>query len=214
MTKLDEENLIRRFLLGELSPDEREHFEERLFADEDFAILVDGVEDDLIDDFARGKLKPGDRGRFKQQFLITAERQEHLKFATSLHKALTEGEVVDDRKYFGGWNWLRGRPSLAFSGAFAILLLVSGGVVVWQTLSRRNAQQQVAATQEKPAPTPPTANVRVGEQANQDQGKPSDQGSSNISQPPIPSDTQTGDEKRLLDKGRAVGRSAASSFAV
>src|ERR1044071_6730362 len=223
MTGLNEENLIKRFLLGELSAEERERVEERLLSDEDFYAQVDAIEDELIDDFALGKLDAAERERFERQFLITDERRERLKFAWDFHQVLSdshpaaaEGAAVNPAgdDYSGIWAWLRGRRALAFGGAFALLLMSAGAILLWQVLSRRNPQEQATARQEQRSPTSQNENVSTAVNGNQDKDIPKDQAPIETSQPRIASNTQTNQATRLAENRIGNRRLTVSSFVV
>ena len=51
---LEEELILKRFLLGELSPSEQSDIEERLFADPQYFSQFRAAEDDLIDEYLYG----------------------------------------------------------------------------------------------------------------------------------------------------------------
>ena len=218
MTGLDE-NLIRRFLLGELSPDEQERVGERLLADEEFFAQVDAVEEDLIDDYACGRLGAADSERFERSFLITDERRERLRFAREFHHVLSGsqqaagGEAaasLDDGRQ-GWWAWLRGRRALAFGSAFALLLIASGAVLLWQALSRRNQQGPAAVTQEQRNTSSQNGNVQATGNGNQGNDAPANQGRSEPSPPLITSGTPT-NEATPPAGNRRENRPAASSL--
>jgi anti-sigma-K factor RskA len=226
MTEPDEENLIRRFLLGELSLDERERIGERLFADEDFFAQVDAIEDELIDDFALGRMNAADRERFERQFLTTDERRERLKFAWSFHRVLSAShpsatkeaavKLVDEDA--SGWALLRRRRVLAFGVTFALLIIGTGAVLLWQAFSRRNSKEQVAATQEQRRSDSQNENVLTlgngNGNGNQDKDMPRDQGPSETSQPHIASSRQINEASRLAENRKENRRLEASTFAV
>src|SRR5262245_37473132 len=78
-----DENTLRRYLLGDVSPDERQEIEVWLMSvDEAYDILV-AAEDDLIDESLNGKLKKTDLEQFNSFFLAAPERQCKLAFARS-----------------------------------------------------------------------------------------------------------------------------------
>ena len=77
-------NFIRRYLLGQASPQDHAAFEEQYFADEDVFEDLTAAENDLIDDFVRGALSRDDRAQFLSYFLTTPERRERVAFARSL----------------------------------------------------------------------------------------------------------------------------------
>jgi hypothetical protein len=75
-----------RYLLGQLSDEEQDRFEqESLMDDQRFEELV-SAEDDLIDAYVAGELPPEDARRFEARFLSVPARRERVEFARSLHR--------------------------------------------------------------------------------------------------------------------------------
>ena len=157
MTELDEETLIRQFLLGSLPTEEREGVEQRLLADEEFLVRVDAVEDELTDDFALGRLSAKDRERFEQRFLTTEERRERLEFARDFHRVLSGSHISAasraPARRFGDFAsslraWLRVRGALALSVSLALILMCAAAVL-WYVFTGNNPQRRaISATQQ------------------------------------------------------------------
>jgi anti-sigma factor RsiW len=80
--------LIVRYLLGGLSPAERERLEGEYFGDDAFFERVMAVEGELIDSYVRGDLPADDRVRFESIFLADARRRKRVAFARDLLDAL------------------------------------------------------------------------------------------------------------------------------
>lgn len=70
----DEENTIRRFLLGQLPEQEQERVEDRIFTDPDFAEEVQIIEHELIADDRAGKLTEEDRRSFANKYSTKANQ--------------------------------------------------------------------------------------------------------------------------------------------
>jgi hypothetical protein len=64
MNRPMDENQLREYLLGGLTPEEREQIECRIFEDDDFADSLRDTEADLLDRFTSGALHEADRRRF------------------------------------------------------------------------------------------------------------------------------------------------------
>lgn len=75
---------ITAYLLGELSEEESERFEEECFAQESWPAQIDSVEEDLIDDYLRDRLTPERRRNFKRSYLTTPARVERFLMASAL----------------------------------------------------------------------------------------------------------------------------------
>ncbi len=83
------DQLLKRYLLGELPIEEQRWLEEVFFSDaEAFARLSD-IEDDLIDDYVCGDLSRQQRERFEKHFLISPERRERVALAKALVAAVS-----------------------------------------------------------------------------------------------------------------------------
>src|SRR6266550_3787685 len=70
-----DDKLITRYLLGELTEDEQTTLEERAFSDRDYFQQVRAVEKDLIDEYARGELSGPARQAFEQRFVASDSRR-------------------------------------------------------------------------------------------------------------------------------------------
>src|SRR4051794_29745717 len=76
---------VRRFLLGSLGPTEQSRFEHSLFVDEALDQRVRLAELELADDYSANRLSRADRDRFRQRFLLTADREKKLEVSSALH---------------------------------------------------------------------------------------------------------------------------------
>src|SRR5262245_32740761 len=84
------EDLIKRYLLGELSAAEQTALEDEYFLDRAKYEQIRRAEDDLIDSYSRGTLSPADRERFEQSYLANPQRHRHVKFSKAFAKVLDE----------------------------------------------------------------------------------------------------------------------------
>ena len=82
----NEQETIRRYLLGQAPPEDSSKVEERLLTDGEFYQELLIVEDELIDQYLSGELSEPDRKSFEPHFLLLPERQQKLRFARSLKK--------------------------------------------------------------------------------------------------------------------------------
>lgn len=81
---IESDELLVRYHLGELSQEERDAVEDRLFADDEFHEQVLAAEEELIDSYLRDELTPGQREHFEKWFLPVDDRRERLEFARAL----------------------------------------------------------------------------------------------------------------------------------
>jgi hypothetical protein len=79
---------MRNYLLGTLEVDRRAALEERILADSEFYEDLLVSEEELIDQYLGNNLSPSERQLFETHFLITAERQNNLRFGRLLRRYL------------------------------------------------------------------------------------------------------------------------------
>ena len=90
---VNEEKLLRRYLLGELNEQEQLAVEERVFADEDSYQQLVILEDELRYDYAQGVLAPMQCERFEQRFLQEPGAKKRVKLAEAvLNQAFKRAE--------------------------------------------------------------------------------------------------------------------------
>src|SRR5262245_27744698 len=79
-----DEQLIIRYLLGQLPADETERLDEMSISDDDFVERSRSVENDLVDAYARGELSGEMLAHFESSFLASPARREKVRFAKAL----------------------------------------------------------------------------------------------------------------------------------
>jgi len=140
--------VARRFLLGQLPPEEQGRIEELAFADPDTFELLESIEDDLIDEFIRGDLSIDERKRFEEHLLSLPGRRNNLKISRVLQLHFNE---ADDKKFsFPTWFntkplWLR--VSLALT---ATAVLVTAGVLIFIRVREARQPAPIQAGPDKP----------------------------------------------------------------
>jgi hypothetical protein len=85
-----QEDLIKRYLLGELSAAERDALEDEYFADRSKYDQICKAEDELLDAAARGSLSEADRERFERSYLTNPGRRRRVMFAKALTRMVDE----------------------------------------------------------------------------------------------------------------------------
>src|SRR5262245_51818201 len=91
MERIDgQEDLIKRYLLGELSAAEQTALEDEYFGDESNYDRLSKAEDELLDRYARGSLSEADRERFERSYLTNPRRRRHVMFAKALAQVVDE----------------------------------------------------------------------------------------------------------------------------
>ena len=81
-----QETVLRRYLLGELTEEEREGVELQYLADEAVYQDLVAAENDLIHDYVRDELTREHRLNFEREYLTSPERSERVEFARALDR--------------------------------------------------------------------------------------------------------------------------------
>lgn len=136
-------NLIRRYLLEDLSDEEREQIEQLLMTNDEFYQELRYAEDDLIDDYVLGRLPDEDQPKFKKRFLHAPQLRQSVNFTVALkdHALNTAPVVVAERvpsraTFFESLRRFFTQPAVGL--AFSAALLGVIGLNVW--LLKQNSQ--------------------------------------------------------------------------
>jgi hypothetical protein len=127
----DDETQLRRYLLGDIEPQERGAIEERLLRDRRYFNELLRLEEALTDEYARGEMGPAQREQFELYFLNGPERLENLQFSEAFGR-YRAAQREKDLTLVPGLDRNAARPSLvALSGSTRLLRLAleieSGG---------------------------------------------------------------------------------------
>lgn len=145
----EQENTLRKYLLGELTEQEQETLELWLMSEEEAYDLLSAAEDDLIDELTAGKLSAHELERFNNHFLVAPERKRKLRFGHAFRRYAVEGREVALSKVrtpvFSIWDLFRYRPVLAYAGSGLIALIIGSGV--WAGLRLQDMQRQLDESQ-------------------------------------------------------------------
>jgi hypothetical protein len=159
--------LIDRYLLGELSDEERDRLEGDYFADPVLLEELHAARDEMIDAYLRGELPPGRSERFERYFMASPRRRERVEFAKALmqvHAARTSPAATEERRDATSW-WQAlfalffAHRQLAFAAA-ALILVAVGSWVAFRLYSSRgqgggdDRLASVRPEQTPPAPVP------------------------------------------------------------
>jgi len=148
--KIDQrENLIRRYLLGELAEADQAALEQELRINRGKFDQVWAAENELIDSYVRGEMSRADRNRFESHYMASPLHRERVaiaeSFLTNIDQAV--GEAVEVREKESFIPWRRGfsihlpRPVLGVAFVMALLLTSS---VVWSYVERVLLTGQIA----------------------------------------------------------------------
>src|SRR5258708_10755197 len=89
-----DEVLLQRYLLGNLSEEERVRVEDRAFADPAYLGALEAAEADLMDAYVRGELPQSDRRQFERLFLTSRQRRNRVEFARALATVADESKPL------------------------------------------------------------------------------------------------------------------------
>lgn len=152
--KLNVENKdqTRRYLLGTLSEEERDRFEEQYFADDDLFQEIQALRDELIDDYLKDDLSGHDRRLFETNFLASPSHRQKVEFARAFEKALSAPYAVahvpartQERSWWQSLLDLFGGSSRTFALVAATILVAIGGM--WLMFAVQNRGNQAAPEQ-------------------------------------------------------------------
>lgn len=149
------ENLLVRYLLGDLPEEAQVEIETRAFQDQRYLRNIQAVESDLIDAYVQGELSEGERQQFEGRFFASAERRRKVEFARTLARVAPEFAVIEKaarpRRAPSPFTWpslldaflRRLGPAAKYALAAAALLIVIGGS--WLIAESLRLRAQLAA---------------------------------------------------------------------
>ena len=88
MAKDDDQELIYKYLLGELPEEQQAELEQRYFSDDALFERLMAVEDELINRYARNESSDEERKRMETYFLRSQARRKRLMFTQALMRYL------------------------------------------------------------------------------------------------------------------------------
>lgn len=167
------DELMIRYLLGQLPEEEQVRLEEQFFTDDESYQQLLALEDELRFDYARGELTAIERSRFKQRFLLTDEDRKKLAFAGALISQVAVPDAGVRSEVNGTTTrpipWWRKfsdllpvqNPVLRYSFAATVLVVLLGGA--WLVFERfRTGEPREMAGREQP-PHPAGTRDRVND---------------------------------------------------
>ncbi|MBX7223482.1 MAG: hypothetical protein K1Y36_26450 [Blastocatellia bacterium] len=152
------DRLLRSYVLGELSADERRTVQDRYCEDDDFYEQLLVVEDELLDEYVARRLSPTEQTALERNFLTTPARRERLRFAESLAEVAglsrlepaTQAPKPAEGKR---WSWAALVHWLFEPGGWMVpatatgtLLLVAGSLT-WLWLQNQSLHRQLGEMQ-------------------------------------------------------------------
>lgn len=142
------DDVLVRYILGELSPAEAEPLDERSVVDPDFFERLDAVENDLVDAYVRQELPAALQDRFKERYVTSQARAEKLRFASALAQRQKRTATVIPMKprAANAVPWL-----LPLAATIAVV-----GLGLWFLPQDQDVPTGTQQAQQQPAPSPET----------------------------------------------------------
>jgi hypothetical protein len=131
--KIANESLIRRYLLGDVSAEERSHIEDEYFADADFFEGMVAAENDLIDSYSRGRLSDSEREHFERKCKGSPDQLARIDFAKALAQVVESEKAAASAGRSSLWStrvsFFR-LPRLQLAWAFGVATVLVMGLSV------------------------------------------------------------------------------------
>lgn len=183
----DKQDLIARYLLGDLSEAESAQLEDSSFFNPEQLEELRSVENDLIDEYARGELPAKERAKFERLFLTNPERRQRVEFALALARVSSnQGSSTSlinregtrtFRDFFPSLFRVPRQALIYATAALTVTVLIGSWWLYTRTNSRNeqvvsrqaSGQEQAAPVKGPPGPSPeatprsqPPENAREG----------------------------------------------------
>jgi hypothetical protein len=143
-----DDELLSRYLLGDVSSEQAEELDELSVADDAFAWRLSGVENDLVDRFVRGELQRETLKRFQSFYLSSAKRRRKVEFAAGLLELEKRDSVRGKRPTLvasrAWWRWVSPYRQWSFAAAAVALLLLAGYLFTSNLRLRRQVDEAAA----------------------------------------------------------------------
>jgi hypothetical protein len=152
------ENLIRRYLLGELAEADQAALEQELLIDRAKFEQAWAVENELVDSYVRGEMSRVDRKRFESHYLASPLHRERVaiaqSFLTNIDQAVGERVEVREKEPVIHWgrSFPRRSPRPVFGPVFAMVLVMALLLtfsLVWSYTERARLTGQIAKVQKE-----------------------------------------------------------------
>ena len=145
-----QENLMRRYLLGDLPESEANELELQIFRDDEKFEEIWEIENQLVDGYVRGRLSAADHERFERHYQASPVHRQRVAVARNLVEEAdgSRAVVIPISPKVARRPWLSGFSLLSWQSAVAaaVLLFVIGSI--WLLLDRsrlRHEHEQLRA---------------------------------------------------------------------
>src|SRR5215813_1256390 len=145
MNQSERSLIMTRYILGQLSEEERARLEEEYFADSDLLEEMVAVENELIDAYVAGKLSGAELYQFETHFLSARENRERVECARSLMRSGPQKEQSSppsDQHVRANWRFPSFLPAGRFLVASIFLALLASDI--WLAFKDIRLRQELA----------------------------------------------------------------------
>jgi len=171
----EKEKLMKSYLLGELTEQDKARLEEQFFVDDDqFAELL-GAEDRLIGGYLSGALSPAEQDSFEKYFLASPRLRRAVQTESLLRDAigaritepdhLVAVQTAGRTKRVGIFSGMFARPVVRWTMVMAAVVIVIGASwLVWRTaLDADRLRSERSESQEKPEQSNLNSNMELAQ---------------------------------------------------
>jgi hypothetical protein len=148
-----DDELLRRYFLGDLSDDEKEGLERRLIEDEPLSQLAEAIEDEVLEDYDRGELQPDESARVARH--LAGSPSSRLRLAVIRGLAAIAAEQATRGRLLPFPRPDLSQPGVRAAALAAMLVMAVGST--WLAFQTAPPVHPVVAGAPAPTPTPRSA---------------------------------------------------------
>lgn len=140
------EQLIIDYLLGDLPEAEAGRLDELSVINDEFAIFLETIENELIDDYIRKELPENRHARFESYYLSTPERREKVAIARKILKLTDSPKSTNQlREWIRPAHYATSKTYEWLAIAAALVMLFLGGYLFLTNIQLKNQIAQMKA---------------------------------------------------------------------
>jgi len=135
-------DIIRGYLLGQLSEEQSQAIEQRMLSEDDFFGELEITEAQLVDDYVGGCLTSDERDQFEKHFLATPERQQNLQFARLLRRYVASHPIHKPAAQSWWQQWENQSWGLRVAAGVTAVAIIA--VALWFAVPRASSPDTLA----------------------------------------------------------------------
>jgi hypothetical protein len=129
MAFVDNHQTVKKYLLGQLTDDQQQIFEQRLLSDDELTQELEVTTEELVDEYLAGQLTPKESVWFEQHFLASPQGKRSQKFATTFQRYISKNLTEPKRRSWAerlAAVWDHQALPVRAVAAFAAVVIVVG----------------------------------------------------------------------------------------